>query len=175
MKLSQKAAHVRALVDGLKFEENSEEGKVLKAVSELLEDIAAQVEELAVAFNEAVDTIDDINCDLSDLEDAVYGKDDEDGESIYECICPSCGEAIDFDSEMLAEGGVTCPNCGSELEFEADFDEEEPEYETVCPNCEDTIVLDEAMLAKGEVTCPGCGEVLEFDFCEEDTEEDGQE
>ena len=39
--------------------------------------------------------------------------------------CPTCGEVITIDEEMLDEGATTCPNCGEELEF--DMEDEEPE------------------------------------------------
>ena len=39
--------------------------------------------------------------------------------------CPTCGEVITIDEEMLDEGATTFPNCGEELEF--DMEDEEPE------------------------------------------------
>ena len=64
--------------------------------------------------------------DISDEDDA----DDQDEydfgtETLYEVKCPTCGEVITIDEEMLDEGATTCPNCGEELEF--DMEDEEPE------------------------------------------------
>lgn len=130
MELVKKAAYIKGLVEGLKLDENSDEGKVLKAMSELLEELAGQVEDVTAAFNDAVDTIDEINCDLTDLEDAVYGNEDDDiddGDELYECVCPSCGDTIRLNEKLLAQGEITCPGCGEVLEF--DFDESEFEEE----------------------------------------------
>ena len=125
MELVKKAAYIKGLMEGLKLEESSDEGKVLKAMSELLEEMAAQVEDLTVAFNDTVDTLDDINCDLTDLEEFVYGDSEEDaeGESVYECICPTCGDSIRLTEALLADGEITCSGCGEKLEF--DYDDEE--------------------------------------------------
>ena len=48
-----------------------------------------------------------------------------DDEVIYEVKCPTCGEVINIDEEMLDEGSTTCPNCGEELEFDMDESEED--------------------------------------------------
>ena len=45
-------------------------------------------------------------------------------ETLYEVKCPTCGEVITIDEEMLDEGSTKCPNCGEELEFDMDEDEE---------------------------------------------------
>lgn len=138
MELSKKAAYIKGLIEGLKLEENSDQGKVLKAMSDLLEEMAAHIEEMTLAFNEAVDTIDDINSDLTDLEREVYGEDFEDdfdedgefdeGEAIYECVCPTCGDTIRLSDTLLADGEITCPGCGEVLEFDYSEDDiEDPD------------------------------------------------
>ena len=44
---------------------------------------------------------------------------------IYDVTCPSCGEEISFDEEVLESGSITCPKCGEELEFDLDEEDEE--------------------------------------------------
>ena len=67
--------------------------------------------------------------DDEDEDDEDYEDVDDDydfgGETLYEVKCPTCGEEITIDEEMLDEGSTTCPNCGEELEF--DMEDEEPE------------------------------------------------
>ena len=46
-------------------------------------------------------------------------------ETLYEVKCPTCGEVITIDEEMLDEGATTCPNCGEELEFEMEEEDDE--------------------------------------------------
>ncbi|MFQ6828686.1 MAG: hypothetical protein ACLRSY_02940 [Acutalibacter sp.] len=40
--------------------------------------------------------------------------------------CPSCGDTIQLNDEMLKSGSIVCPGCGETLEFDFDDDEEEP-------------------------------------------------
>ena len=68
---------------------------------------------------------------LTDLEDEVYGIDEEcdccdDAE--YEVACPTCGEVLCVDDGVLDEGSIKCPACGEELEFDlSSLDEDEDE------------------------------------------------
>ena len=70
--------------------------------------------------------------DMSDEADLDDGF-EEDG-IFYEAECPSCGEVIEFDDEILDEGSVRCPSCGALLEFEAADEEPDiPEDENPVP------------------------------------------
>ena len=84
-------------------------------------------------IEEDLDAIDDY---LLDDEDYDEDEDDEDyedvdddydfgGETLYEVKCPTCGEEITLDEDMLDEGSTTCPNCGEELEFEMEEEDDE--------------------------------------------------
>ena len=76
-------------------------------------------------------------CSLEDVEDAVFGEDDEDEEDVYEyeepeededcyaTTCPTCEETIYFDESVLEDGEVICPNCGEKLEFDMSSLEED--------------------------------------------------
>ena len=78
---------------------------------------------------------DDEYDDYNEDEDYEDDEDDDDqneydfgSETLYEVKCPTCGEVITIDEEMLDEGATTCPNCGEELEFDMeDEDSEEDE------------------------------------------------
>ena len=43
--------------------------------------------------------------------------------------CPTCGEEITIDEQMLDEGYTVCPNCGEELEFDLEQDEDEFDWD----------------------------------------------
>lgn len=45
---------------------------------------------------------------------------------MFEVTCPSCGDTIELNDEMLEEGFIICPNCKEKLEFDFDDDEDEP-------------------------------------------------
>ena len=65
--------------------------------------------------------------DEDDYEDADEADDEYDfgDETLYEVKCPTCGEVMTIDEEMLDEGSTTCPNCGEELEFDMEEEEED--------------------------------------------------
>ena len=75
-----------------------------------------------------MDDEDDEDEDYEDYED--YDEDDDeydfgDDETLYEVKCPTCGEEITIDEDMLDEGSTVCPNCGEELEFDMEDDEDD--------------------------------------------------
>jgi len=127
MNVSEKAAYIKGLMEGLKVEEDKPEGKILKAMADLLEDLSLSVLDLEdenAALNEYIEEIDD---DLADLEDEVYCEedyyDDEDGldddDEAYPCVeleCPACGEPVYIDEEDLDKiDELECPSCGKVL------------------------------------------------------------
>ena len=134
MELSNKAAYIKGLMEGMKIDESTDQGKVLKAMAELMEEMAKAIEDVTVLADETVDVVDSLSDDLSDLEDDFYEEyyDDEDDDddvfdddTLYECVCPSCGETIVMDDKMVENGSIDCPNCGESLEF--DFSDDDTE------------------------------------------------
>ena len=134
MELSKKVAYLKGLMEGLKIDDSTNEGKILAMMADILEDMAEAVEDLAVEADETVDLVDALDEGLGALEEDFYGLDDDeedddecdcccDDEEMYECICPNCGDKIMLDENIIADGSMECPGCGEKLEF--DFDEEE--------------------------------------------------
>ena len=155
MTISEKAAYLKGLMDGLKLDTEKAEGKMISAIVELLGDVTKKltdVEDTTIAIS---DELDEIEEDLDAIEDYIldveedldenyeeddYGFDDEeeyeegfdfgDEDSIiYEVKCPSCGTIVNFDEETLEEGSIVCDECGELLEFSLeDEDEEDVEF-----------------------------------------------
>lgn len=133
MELTNKVAYIKGLIDGLKIDESTNEGRVLLAIADVLEDMAKSIEDVAEEVDEAVELIDTLDQDLGDVEEIVYDLDDEDEEDeddeddpVYECVCPSCGETLVLDESVVVSGSVDCPNCGESLEFDfSDLENEE--------------------------------------------------
>lgn len=128
MTISEKVAYIKGLAEGLELDSNDKNSKVLKAIIELLEDVALTVEDLEDGCAELCEQIDAVDEDLSNLEDYVYDDEedyeDEDYEDdeVYEVTCPACNDIVYLDEDMLAEGEIACPNCGTNLEFDFDCD-----------------------------------------------------
>lgn len=129
MKLPEKAAYLKGLMEGLSIDTTKPEGKLLAAIVDMLDEAAESVADLYDVVDAVSDELDSIEEDLDaieeyllDEEDCDEDDDDEfdfgDDEVIYEVTCPVCGEEIDLDEEMMDEGSTICPNCGENLEFD---------------------------------------------------------
>lgn len=120
MSISEKVSYLRGLMDGMKIDESTNEGKLFAAIIDTLDDVALEIEDLSDEIVELGDGLDVVSDDLEDLEDVVYDDEDEDDEEeeCYATTCPECEEEIYFDDSMLEEGEIICPNCGAKLEFD---------------------------------------------------------
>lgn len=132
MTITEKVAYLKGLADGMKLDAGTNEGKLLLAMIDTLEDMALTVSDMEDSVAELSAQVDEIDDDLGSVEEDLYGDecdcdDDEDDEdfddTLYEVECPSCGDIICLDEGMLDEGEIDCPNCGEKLEF--DFEEED--------------------------------------------------
>lgn len=141
MELSEKAAYLKGLIEGLGIDDSTKEGKVLRAVSELLGDLAAAVVELDSDLSIAYSQIDELEEELGELEGDLYDDAEEDGDDDgdetdygeqYELTCPKCGTRNLVDEETLMSEEVYCAHCGTPftIEFEeSGGDEAGPEEE----------------------------------------------
>ena len=150
MTLSEKSAYLKGLMDGLSLNTESDEGKMIAAIVDLLGDLTRKVTDIEDTTIAISDELDEIEEDLDAIEDYIMDEDDYDED--YE------DELEDWDEEEEYDEGF-------------DFgDDETTIYEVVCPVCNEIVNFDEETLEKGSIVCPDCGEVLEFSL--EDEEED---
>ena len=159
MTISEKSAYLKGLMDGLKLDTETNEGKMIAAIVDLLGDMSKRmvdIEDTTIAIS---DELDEIEEDLDAIEDFILDEDDEDDwDEDYEDY-----EDDDYD----------------DLEEEEEEDDEEPEegfdfgdedttiYEVECA-CGNVIDFDEEVLESGSIVCPKCGETLEFSFDDEE-------
>ena len=190
--MKEKAAYLRGLIEGLGIDETTKEGKVIKAMSELLGELAEAVDGIDEDVTRAYDQINDLSEELEDLEADLYededaededddaadededaGDDDIASEPFYEVACPNCGETVYVSEDDLDAGEANCAHCGVTFEVALEGDEEEPDedapvqYEVTCPDCGTTAVFEEEELLEGEPKCPNCGKPLDFEVTEE--------
>ena len=127
MTISEKAAYLKGLMDGLTLNVESNEGKMIAAIVDLLGDVTKKltaVEDTTIAIS---DELDEIEEDLDAIEDYILDEDEDEDEDwddededdwaddedfeegfdfgdedsiIYEVEC-ACGERINFDEETL--------------------------------------------------------------------------
>ncbi len=195
--MKEKAAYLKGLIDGLGIDESTKEGKVIKAMSELLSEMADAVDGIDEDVTRAYDQINDLSEELEDLEADLYEDDDADeeeetaddeegneddnadvaGEPYYEVACPACGGTVYVSEDDLDAGEAICPDCkvafevalADEEDDEAAQEDDSPiQYEVTCPSCGATSVVEENDLLDGEPTCPACGKPLDFEVTEEE-------
>ncbi len=127
MGVSEKVAYLKGLMEGMNIDEKSENGKLYKAIVDVLDEVALEIEDLTDEVMELGDGLDVVSDDLAEVEDLIYDEDDDeddDDEPVYATTCPECEEEIYFDEDYLEDGTIVCPNCGAKLEFDAaDFEE----------------------------------------------------
>ncbi len=160
MTISEKSAYLKGLMDGLKLDTETNEGKMIAAIVDLLGDMSKRmvdIEDTTIAIS---DELDEIEEDLDAIEDFIMDEDDDDDdwddeEDYYDPDDDEDDE--DDDDEEEPEEGF-------------DFgDEETTIYEVEC-SCGNIIDFDEEVLESGSIVCPNCGETLEFTFDDEDSE-----
>ena len=121
--LSDRVSYLKGLAEGLKLDTEKNEGKLIEKMLELLSDMAQEYDELRADHDDLSEFVESIDADLGDLEDAVYG-DEEDGDE-------DDGDEDDGEDGNLVE--YTCPHCGEEMTFEVDSFDFDEDY--LCPNC----------------------------------------
>ena len=194
MELNKKAAYLQGLVDGLGIDDTTKEGKIIKAMSALLGEMAEAIESVDEDLSRAYDQINDLSDELEDLEADLYEEEDDEDDSdtededaedddandddiasepFYEVACPNCGETVYVSEDDLDAGEANCAHCGVTFEVALEGDDEEAaeddpvQYEVTCPDCGTTSVFEEDELLDGAPKCPNCGKALDFEVTEE--------
>jgi hypothetical protein len=177
MKLPEKVSYLQGLMDGMEIDTATKEGKLFKAIADILDDMAIQLEDLEDQVDEITEAVDEIDEDLGELEKDVYScdccddddEDDEDDDDFddEQALAPVYNG--DDESIFSVEKDILDDFLDT-VDEEEDEEEDEELYEVVCPSCNDSIYLTEKMLSEGSINCPGCGELLEFDLSEDGAE-----
>lgn len=159
--LKEKVAYLKGLAEGMQLSDSTNEGKLLKAILEVLDDVALAVDDIEEVQEELSEQVDEMDEDLADIESLVYGD---------ECECEECedDECEECDDE----------DCDDECDDEDDEEEIIAEFD--CPHCGETVNLEEAYMKKDSVLCPHCHKEIEIEWscdcedCEEceDTDDD---
>ena len=152
MTLSERSAYLKGLMDGLKLSTETDEGKMIAAIVDLLGDLTRKVTDIEDTTIAISDELDEIEEDLDAIEDFImdeeeydeFDDEDEDEEwdedeeyeegfdfgdedsTIYEVVC-ACGNVIAFDEDVLESGSIICEECGETLEFSFDDEDEDEE------------------------------------------------
>ena len=132
MGITEKAAYLRGLAEGLKLDEGTNEGKLITKMLDLIGEMAEKIDMLESANDELYTYMEGMAEDLVHLEDDFYGEgecdsedysdlnedyEDEDyvDEEYYEIECPTCGEKICFTEDFDLDNFL-CPACGNKID-----------------------------------------------------------
>jgi hypothetical protein len=140
--LKEKVAYLKGLADGMQISDATNEGKLLKAIIDVLEDVAISVDDVEEVQEQLSEQMDEMDEDLAEIERLVFDdecdceecEDDDDGEDddeVNEFDCPNCGESIVLEEAFINKDSILCPHCHKEIEIEWTCDCEE------CEDCED--------------------------------------
>ena len=160
MTIVERAAYLKGLTEGLGVDPDSRDGKLWGALTDLLSDMAHEIEDLQSGALDFADALDEIGDELGYLEELTgefelpeEDDEDEDDEDDEDNIVPfSDADGEDPDDEEEDE----------EIPFDGVL------YDVKCPVCGEEITFGEDTLEEGSIECPKCGEVLEFDLSGED-------
>ncbi len=134
MNITEKVAYIKGLVDGMEFEGNTPEKKLLLGIVDLLDQMAQEVSDIRGEVETLGDLTEELDHDLGELEEFVYDEceggcdcgcdddeyeydDDEDG---YAFECPECGKTISF-CDCDDPSDIVCPHCGESIDCEEFF------------------------------------------------------
>ena len=152
MKLTEKIAYMKGLLDDMELDTTTKEGKAISQMADVMEEMAIYIDDLQSQVDELTELCDIIDEDLGNVESDLYCDEDDEDDDDFD----------DDEDEDYPLGSVLDPDDYELLDDEDD--EDEPQYEVKCPSCGDSIIIGECMLEEGSMICPGCGEVLEFDY-----------
>ncbi len=141
MTLTEKTAYLKGLADGLAYDKETAEGKLIAALIDLCSDMAAKLEEVDEDIEYLNDYIEEIDEDLGTVEEYLIDEDECDccdcdddcdcdccdcdcDDDCCEIECPACGESICFCTDIEPED-LICPKCGERLAVLDEFEDEE--------------------------------------------------
>lgn len=134
----EKVAYLRGMLEGMKFDADSDMGKIVLKLIDIVDDLAHDLTDAEERADVMADYIDELDHDLGKVEEYVYGDDcdccddddcdcccdDDDDDDLYELECPNCGDKIYITEDML-NGSIECPNCNTKIDDIEVEDEDE--------------------------------------------------
>lgn len=136
--LNAKLGYLRGLAEGLGISDETKEGKVIRQMILLLDEIGSSIGTLKDDYEELFTYVEAIDQDLTELEDElledIEDDDDDDDYDFYD----DDEDYVDF-SDDFDDDGVSltaeCPECGQEVIIDEDILTDEEAFEVLCPKC----------------------------------------
>ena len=145
MGVTENAAYLKGLAEGMNISDSSAEGKLILKMLDVISEMAEKINVLEVLNEDLYDYMEEMAEDLVALEDDFYLDDDEDDFEDYSDLNDDDDFEMDEDVEYYE---VECPSCGEKICFTEEIDIEN----MVCPACGEAV--GEIELCDGD--CEGC-------------------
>ena len=140
--LNTKLGYLRGLAEGLGISDETKEGKIIRQIILLLDEIGGSIGELKDDYDELFSYVEAIDEDLTDLEDELFEEDDDDDdEDDYDDIYDDFDEIEDYDDD--AGFTVECPECRQQVFIDEDVLEDEESFEVLCPKCGKVVFIND--------------------------------
>ena len=136
MTLTEKAAYLKGLTEGLGLDAAKPETKIINELIALVEDMSRSIADLEEDVEYLNDYIEEVDEDLGTLEEDFYAEDD------FDC-----------------DGDCDCCDCDCDCDFDDDEDFDDECYEIECPSCGETICFD-STIDQNDLVCPACQEKI---------------
>ena len=133
MTLTEKAAYIKGLADGLDFDKTTAEGKLIAALLDLTGELCNAIEEIDEDLTTLNDYIEEIDEDLGAVEEYLLDEMDEDCDCCDDdCDCCDCSD--DCDCDCLDCDCLDCCDCDDDEDYEDEdyYEVVQPFTQTVC-------------------------------------------
>ena len=147
MGITERAAYLKGLAEGLNIDVNSNEGKLIVKMLDVIEEMAEKINDLESQQEEMYTYMEGMAADLVNLEEDFYSEAESDYDDYSDL---NDGEDEDYEDEEYYE--IECPSCGEKICFTEDFDLDN----FLCPACGNKI--DDIELVDDCSSCSGCNE-----------------
>ncbi len=162
MNLTERSAYIKGLAEGLEFDKTTKEGKILSALLELVDEMAAEIASIQEDIDEIDEDLDYLDEYVEELDDDLQAVEDFLDEEV------ELEDDEDFEDDDWEDCDGDCESCDGCTCDDEDY------YEIVCPSCGETVCFD-SELDPDNLICPACGEKFGCIVSEEDLESISEE
>ncbi len=186
--LRERVSYLKGLCEGMKLDVNTNEGRLLAAIIDVIDDIALAVEDLEEIQDEHAEMIESIDQDLAEVESLIYDDDDYYEDDDEEDDDEDEDDDYDYRNQRSHHfrhrhfdfiNNVNHCNCESHDDDEEDDEEDDDVnsvYQLECPYCYGIITPDKEMFDEEgrNIKCPYCHKKIEVEWVSEDNDEDSE-
>jgi len=114
--IKERVSYLKGLAEGMKIDDSTNEGKLLKAMIEVLDDIALAVEDIEEVQEQLEEQVDSIDEDLEEFARILFDE-EEDDDVLAQIECPHCNKVFDLTEDMIDgdSDSFECPYCHEEI------------------------------------------------------------